>query len=137
MAARVLKVKTSRRSSSDLSRSRPHIVSSTKSRPERRPFYLSVENLCEAKCWPALAAIGHEANAQEAEDHHRPGRGLRNAGRWSAETLSTSNAFPLLVNVTDVNGSNGKLNVPVCVNNLPWLPGEAQLGLGDPSLRGR
>src|SRR6266852_1367355 len=54
---------------------RPHqCTSQTKSRPERQLLIsVSVQNLCEAKRGPALAAIGHEADAHEAEDNHRPG----------------------------------------------------------------
>jgi hypothetical protein len=44
-------------------------------------LFASVTMLCEAEARLALAAVGHEADADEAQYHHRPGGGLRNGGR--------------------------------------------------------
>ena len=106
-----------RRVLSTFSRSRPRNRRVNKKPPREAAFFLSVEKLCDAKYWPAFAAIGHEANAQEAEGFiiaQVEGSGTPGVIK-PAETLSTSNAFPLLVNVTDVSRRQfGKLNVSVC-----------------------
>src|SRR6266851_3059815 len=44
-----------------------------KSRPERRLSISKLcQRLCEAEGRPARAAIGHEADPEEAQNHHRP-----------------------------------------------------------------
>jgi hypothetical protein len=39
----------------------------------------------EAEARLALPAIGHEANAQEAQDHHRPGGRFRNPANFNVK----------------------------------------------------
>ena len=48
-----------------------------KAAPEGRLFDSNADRqLCEAKREPVLATISHEAHPREAENHHRPSRGL-------------------------------------------------------------
>jgi hypothetical protein len=44
-------------------------------------LFASGTMLCEAEACLALAAVGHEADSDEAQDHHRPGGGLGDGGR--------------------------------------------------------
>src|SRR6267378_1287526 len=48
-----------------------------KGRHFRRPSFVTTDQdeLREAKTWPAPAAVGHEPNTSEAQDHHGPRRG--------------------------------------------------------------
>jgi hypothetical protein len=96
-----------------------------KGRPLGRPFVVLFDPLllCEPEVTLAPAAVGHEAHAQEAQDHHCPGRRLRSSGHTAGGGKAKIDQFQIhkTQGVSGRHGNRGdSLTGPVNCFHTEW-----------------